>query len=43
MSPARFAQKPAYDFNGDCYTDLKDFAILLETWMACNIVPDCLP
>jgi hypothetical protein len=36
-------QKPAYDFNSDCYTDLKDFAILLETWMACNIVPDCLP
>ena len=36
-------QPPVYDFDGDCYTTLADFAILAQSWMECNIVPDCLP
>ena len=34
---------PEYDFNGDCRTDLTDFAIFATDWLSCNVVPTCLP
>ena len=30
---------PALDFNSDCQTDILDFAILAENWLACGKVP----
>jgi hypothetical protein len=30
---------PTYDFDGDCNTDLADFAIFAETWLDCNLYP----
>jgi hypothetical protein len=34
---------PQYDSNGDCITNLVEFAELALQWTDCNIVPDCLP
>ncbi|MBN2211328.1 MAG: laminin G domain-containing protein [Sedimentisphaerales bacterium] len=28
-----------YDFNGDCITDLEDFAIFAASWLECNRIP----
>lgn len=30
---------PPYDFNGDCITNLADFAKLAASWMECNMIP----
>ncbi|MBE0537068.1 MAG: immunoglobulin domain-containing protein [Phycisphaerae bacterium] len=30
---------PEYDLNGDCVTDLADFAIFMQGWMECNLIP----
>jgi len=32
-----------YDFNHDCKVDFADFAMFASQWLACNLVPDCLP
>lgn len=32
-------EDPLYDFNGDCVTDLADFAIFMASWMECNLEP----
>ena len=28
-----------YDLNGDCKVDFIDFAIFMEAWMECNLIP----
>jgi hypothetical protein len=35
----------AMDLNGDCYVNLADLALLIDSWMACNnpADPDCTP
>ncbi|AQT68499.1 hypothetical protein STSP2_01664 [Anaerohalosphaera lusitana] len=35
------AEDPPYDFDGDCVIDLADFAIFAQSWLECNLVPDC--
>ncbi|MBE0534849.1 MAG: hypothetical protein IH624_04205 [Phycisphaerae bacterium] len=32
-------ERPATDLNGDCKTDLQDFAIMAGNWLECNLVP----
>jgi hypothetical protein len=32
----------AYDLNHNCRVDMGDFALFAETWMECQIVPDCI-
>ncbi len=32
-----------YDLNEDCIVNLVDFAMLIESWMDCNLVPTCYP
>ncbi len=33
------SESPEYDLNGDCLVDLADFAIFMQGWMECNLVP----
>lgn len=39
------SQRPdaQFDLNGNCIVDLGDIAIFAADWLACGIVPDCLP
>jgi len=31
---------PRMDFNGDCKVDFADFAIMVSSWLECNLVPE---
>lgn len=31
-----------YDTNGDCIFNLADLAVYMQSWLDCNIVPDCI-
>ena len=30
-----------FDFTGDCKVGLADFALMAQSWMACNLYPEC--
>ena len=32
-----------FDFNNNCVVDIADLAIIVESWLECNIVPTCIP
>ncbi len=36
------AEKPSLDLNNDCKVDLGDFSLLVEQWLDCGLMPDCI-
>ena len=36
------AETHPFDLTDDCRVNLDDFALIAETWMQCNEVPDCI-